>query len=156
MRFLGMSTTTTSIVSVLCSLIETCKDGQEGFREAAENVTDLDYKSLFTGLANQRQLYTGELRRMLLAMGESVEDSGSVAGAVHRGWMDLKGALTSGSEHAILAECERGEDSAVARYREALEHDDLPGNIRRVIDQQYAGVQAAHDRIRDLRDRTRG
>ena len=33
-----MSTTTTSITSVLNSLIETCKDGQEGFRAAAEAV----------------------------------------------------------------------------------------------------------------------
>jgi uncharacterized protein (TIGR02284 family) len=153
-RFLHMSTTTPSIASVLNPLIEACADGQEGYRDAAENVKNLDYKSLFAELAAQRQLYIGELRRQLLALGESVEESGSIAGAVHRGWLDLKSALTSGDEHAILSECERGEDFAVARYRVALAHDELPGNIRGIIEQQFEGVQAAHDRVRDLRDRT--
>jgi hypothetical protein len=29
----------------------------------------------------------------------------------------------------------------------------LPANIRSVVQRQFAGVQAAHDRVRDLRDR---
>jgi conserved hypothetical protein len=149
-----MSATTLSIASVLNSLIEICKDGQEGYQDAAERVTNVDYKSLFTELASQRQLFIGELRRLVMAQGESVEDSGSIAGAVHRGWLDLKAAVTSGDEHALLEECERGEDFAVARYRVALEHDELPENIQRMIAQQYSGVQAAHDRVKELRDRT--
>lgn len=148
-----MSTTTVSIASVLNSLIEACKDSQEGFRDAAQSVTDPDYKSLFAELANQRQTYNGELRRLVLSLGEPAEDSGSFAGSLHRGWMDLKAAMTSGDEHAILEECERGEDFAVARYRVAMEHDELPGNIISVIERQYAGVKAAHDRVRALRDR---
>jgi len=151
-----MSTTTVSIASVLNSLIEVCKDSQEGFRDAAQSVKDPDYKSLFAELANQRQTYNGELRRMVLSLGESAEDSGSFAGSLHRGWMDLKAAMTSGDEHAILEECKRGEDFAVARYRVAMEHNELPGNIISVIERQYAGVKAAHDRVRTLRDRIAG
>lgn len=151
-----MSTTTSSIASVLNSLIETCKDGQHGFREAAEKVKNADYKALFSEFAMQRQQFIGELQRLVAGLGEDVEKSGSVAGALHRGWIDLKSALTSGEEHAILAECERGEDSAVAEYREALEHDELPPEVRSVIQQQYVAVQDAHDRVRDLRDAHKG
>jgi uncharacterized protein (TIGR02284 family) len=67
--------------------------------------------------------------------------------------MDLKAALTKDEEHAVLVECERGEDAAVAEYREAIEHDELPFNVRQTIEQQYASVLASHDRVRDLRDR---
>lgn len=150
---MSMSTTIKSIASVLNSLIETCKDGQEGFRNAAENVRTADFKSLFSELSMQRQQFIGELQTLVRGLGEDTEKSGSVAGALHRGWIDLKSALTSGDEHAILAECERGEDSAVAEYRDALEHDELPANVRAVVRQQFMGVQAAHDRVRDLRDR---
>ncbi len=115
LRTLNMSTTTSSLPWILNGLIETCRDGQEGYRHAAEHVKDQDFKSLFAELANQRQLYVGELRSLLDSLDEGAAASGSVAGAMHRGWMDLKSLLTSGDEHAILAECERGEDAAVDR-----------------------------------------
>jgi uncharacterized protein (TIGR02284 family) len=149
-----MSTTTSSLPWILNGLIETCRDGQEGYRQAAERVKNQDYKSLFAELANQRQLYIGELQVMLDSLDEGAAESGSVAGAIHRGWMHLKALLTSGDEHAILEECERGEDEAVAQYREVLEHDDLPGNVRELLDRQFMGIQAAHDRVKALRDRT--
>jgi uncharacterized protein (TIGR02284 family) len=148
-----MSITTKSVASVLNSLIETCKDGQEGFRNAAENVKNADYKALFSELSMQRQQFVSELQTLVSGLGEDVEKSGSVAGALHRGWIDLKAALTSGDEHAILAECERGEDSAVEEYRDAIDHHEMPENVRAAIRQQYMAVQAAHDRVRDLRDR---
>ncbi|MEO7318692.1 MAG: PA2169 family four-helix-bundle protein, partial [Chthoniobacteraceae bacterium] len=80
------------------------------------------------------------------------ETAGSVSGALHRGWIDLKAALTSKDEHAILAECERGEDSAVAHYTEALADEGLPGHVTATLQTQYKAVKAAHDRVRDLRD----
>ena len=57
----------------------------------------------------------------------------------------------SADEADILAECERGEDSAVAEYKKAMEAD-LPASIRGTISRQYAAVKAAHDQIRGLRD----
>lgn len=148
-----MSTTTSSIASVLNDLIETCKDGQYGFQSAAETVKNADFKTLFSELSIQRQTFVGELQRLVASLAEETEKSGSLVGTLHRGWIDIKAALSSGDEHAVLAECERGEDSAVSAYRDALEHDELPASIREVIQQQSVAVQAAHDRVRDLRDR---
>ena len=149
-----MSTpTTTSIASVLNSLIETCKDGQYGFQSASETVKSADFKSFFAELSIQRQQYVGELEQLVGELGEETEKAGSLVGTLHRGWIDIKAALSSGDEHSILAECERGEDSAVSEYRNALGRDELPANVRAVIQRQSAGVKAAHDRVRDLRDR---
>ena len=147
-----MKTRTFSIASVLNSLIETCKDGQEGFRNAAEDVKSAPLKTLFNELSRQRGLFITQLQDLVHNLGEKTEKQGSVAGALHRGWIDLKSALTSGDEHSILAECERGEDSAVEEYREALDHEELPPHVREIVAQQYLAVQAAHDRVRDLRD----
>jgi uncharacterized protein (TIGR02284 family) len=148
-----MSTTTTSIASLLNSLLETCKDGQEGFRTAADGVQDADFKSLFVELSIQRQQFITELNALVASLGEQPEDNGSISAALHRGWMGLKAAISGGEVHSILAECERGEDAAVAEYRDALEHEDLPAEVRETIQRQYIGIQAAHDRVRDLRNR---
>lgn len=148
-----MNATSISIASVLNRLIETCKDGQDGFRFAADDVKSADLKSLFHELSDQRAQFATELQHLVSDIGEIPEEGGSVSAVLHRGWIELKSTLTSGDEHAILSECERGEDSAVEAYRDALDHDEMPDTIRGVIRQQFMGVQAAHDRVRDLRDR---
>ena len=144
-----MSNTT----SILNDLIETLKDGQEGYRAAAADVESSNLKSLFSEYSLQRSKFAGELQALAHSLGEeNPETSGSVAGAIHRGWIDLKAALSSKDEHAILAECERGEDSAVAAYKDALEEKELPSNVIETLRAQAADVKAAHDRIRNLRD----
>lgn len=145
----------TSNTSVLNNLIETLKDGQEGFRAASEDVQSSDLKALFSEYSLQRSSFAGELQSLVRDFGEGEpEDSGSVSGAVHRGWIDLKSALTSHDDHAILSECERGEDVAVAAYRKALEDPDLSGPVADTLQRQYSDVKAAHDRVKALRDST--
>ena len=144
-----MSTTT----STLNDLIETLKDGQDGFRTASEAVRASNLKTVFNEYSLQRSKFAGELQALAHSVGEKdPESTGSVAAAMHRGWINLKSAVTSQDDHAILAECERGEDSAVAEYRKALESEGLPGNVVQTIQTQFTAVQAAHDRVRDLRD----
>jgi uncharacterized protein (TIGR02284 family) len=143
--------TSETIASTLNSLIETCKDGQEGFRVAASDVKNADLKTLFSEYSLQRSQFTGELQTLVRTLGEDMEKTSSVAGAVHRGWINLKAAISSGDEHSILSECERGEDHAVAEYRKALAAE-LPANVRETVQRQATQVQAAHDRVRNLRD----
>jgi uncharacterized protein (TIGR02284 family) len=143
----------TDTTSILNNLIETLKDGQEGFQAASKDVQSADLKTLFSGYSLQRSKFAGELQTLARSLGEKEpETSGSVAGSLHRGWINLKSALASRDEHAILAECERGEDSAVAEYREALEESELPANVRETLNSQFVEVKAAHDRVRNLRD----
>lgn len=145
------------MVSTLNSLIETLKDGQEGFRQASEAVKDSALKTLFSEYSLQRAKFAGELQNEVIrSLGDSKpEDSSSVAGAMHRAWINLKSALTSGDDHAVLAECERGEDSAVAEYKKAMEDDTLSSPLRDIVSRQYTEVKAAHDRVKMLRDGTK-
>jgi uncharacterized protein (TIGR02284 family) len=140
------------IISTINSLIETLKDGQEGFKQAAEAVKDSNLKSLFSEFSLQRAKFAGELQSAARSIGESEpEDSSSTAGALHRAWINLKSAVTSGDDHAILAECERGEDSAIGEYKEAME-EGLASPINEIVSRQYSEVKSAHDRIKQLRD----
>jgi uncharacterized protein (TIGR02284 family) len=144
------------IISTINDLIETLKDGQEGFKQAAEAVKDSKLKSLFSEYSLQRSKFAGELQNEAISLGESKpEDGGSTSGAMHRTWINLKAAITSGDDHAVLAECERGEDSAVAEYKKAMEDEDLSAPIRETISRQFTDVKNAHDRIKALRDATK-
>ncbi len=140
-------------ISTLNSLIETLKDGQEGFRQAADAVKDSQVKTTLNELSLQRSKFAGELQSEVVKMGEpDPEKTSSTAGALHRAWINLKGALTSQDDHAILAECERGEDSAVSEYKKAMEGNTLMSPARDTVSRQYTDVKAAHDRVKAMRD----
>lgn len=139
-------------IDILNRLIETCHDGHEGFREAADGASDTELKGIFTRYSEQRANYAGELENLVRQLGGEPEQSGSIAGAVHRGWINLKTAIAGNDDKAILNEAERGEDSARSAYEDALENEHLPEAIRTTIQVQYEGVLAAHDHIKSLRD----
>ncbi|HEU4596148.1 MAG TPA: PA2169 family four-helix-bundle protein [Pyrinomonadaceae bacterium] len=137
------------VISTLNNLIETCRDGQNGFQTAAEGVEGSDLKMLFHSYSQQRARFVGELQDEVRRLGGDPENTGSVAATLHRGWIDIKAAVTGQDDGAVLSECERGEDSAVANYRAALDTD-LPANVRSLVERQFGEVKQAHDRIRSL------
>ncbi len=143
--------TNDNVISTLNNLIETCKDGQEGFQQAAEGVQNSDIKSIFYEYAQQRSQFAGELQSAVRELGGDPENAGSVSGTLHRGWINIKSAVTGQDAQAILNEAERGEDAAKNAYQEALE-EELPANVRSIVEKQAAAVQQAHDRVKSLRD----
>ncbi len=138
-------------ISTLNGLIETCRDGQEGFKQAAAGVERSDLKSLFFEFSQQRAKFVGELQDIVRTLGGDPENSGSFAGTIHRGWINIKSVVTGKDEGAILNECERGEDVAKNAYKEALDTT-LPAYVLQQLQDQYTAVQTAHDRVKALRD----
>ena len=140
------------VVSTLNELIETCRDGLDGFKEAAQNVKNPELKSFFNDAATERAYCVQELQTEVRRLGGEAEKTGSTAGAIHRVWMDIKGTLTGKDDHAILSECERGEDSAVSAFRGALKEGNLPPNILSIVERQLQIIQKTHDRVKQMRD----
>jgi len=140
--------------SILNDLVETSKDGEHGFRSAAADAKSAELKATFLRRADDCAKGASELQQLIARMGGKPEQGGSVAGAMHRGWVDLKAKVTGRDDLAILEECERGEDVAKAKYRKALDSA-LPDDVRSAVQRQYDGVVRNHDAVRDLRDRYR-
>ncbi len=141
--------------SILKNLVQTLKDGQEGFKQSAHHVKIPELKDLFERFSLERAKMAGELETELLSLGEEdpQNEGTSLSGKVHRGWIDLKAALTKNDDHAVLEEAERGEDVAKSAYKDALEHD-LPAPIREIVERQATEVKRAHDEVKRLRDAT--
>jgi uncharacterized protein (TIGR02284 family) len=138
-------------VSVIKDLIETCKDGQKGYLDAATHVKRADLKTFFNEQSLERGRFAEELRVELTRLGKPDEKpSGSVSGALHRAWIDTKVAL-GGGDKTILESIEAGEDTAKESYKKALGAS-LPADIAEIVRRQNASVQRAHDHVRNLRD----
>ena len=144
-------------ISVLNDLIETSKDGQEGFKSCAEDIKHPELKALFAKRSAECAAAAAELQAQVRALGGDPETSTSVAGDLHRRWVDVKSVFTGKDEEAVLNEAERGEDHALKAYKEALEKiskHNLVG-IRDLVESQFHGVQRNHDQVKALRNQAR-
>lgn len=142
------------IVKILNKLTEVSKDGEYGFQTSAEHAKSVAIKQLFLARAADCRQGAQDLQRLVRQYGGDAETGGTAVGAVHRGWVAMKGSLAGYTDLAMLEETERGEDVALAAYRKALE-EELPSDVRTVIEIQLQGVKRNHDQIRDLRNQAR-
>jgi uncharacterized protein (TIGR02284 family) len=142
------------VIDVLNDLIETCKDGEYGFKACAEQAKRADIKSVLMLRADDCRSAGQELAEQVRGLGGKPDESGSAMGALERGWVAVRTALTTYDDKAVLEECERGEDNALARYRKALKKP-LPAGIKLLVERQMQGVQRNHDQIKMLRDQLR-
>jgi uncharacterized protein (TIGR02284 family) len=138
------------VIAILNDLIETSKDGEEGFRSSAKNADDARLKDFFLRRSKEVSASVLELQAMVRSLGGEHVNSTSIGGLLHRRWMDIKTALTSNDNLAVLNETEHGEDAALAAYRKALEHD-LPLDVRAVVLRQIESVKRNHNLVKHMR-----
>src|ERR687886_1298407 len=119
-------------------------------RTAAEAVKSGEAKAVFSTRVKLIERAAAELQAEVRRLGGDPEKRGSVAGSLHRGWMNLKSAVTGKDDEAIIAECERGEETAVQSYEDALEKD-LPADVRAIVERQYRGTLQNLDKVRALK-----
>ena len=138
-------------IDVIEKLIETCRDGQAGYLEAAEYAKNHELRAFFSQQALERAKFAGELESEARHLGEA--DPGrkpSVASTLHRAWIDLKHKF-GGGDASILESVESGEHNARNNYHEALQAG-LPRDVQAIVEEQAESVFAAHDQVRTLQD----
>ena len=138
-------------IDTLNNLLEICRDGEFGFTESAEHTKTQEVKSVFLQRAQDCRTGAAELQQLIIEMGGEPDEGGTVGGAMHRGWVAVKGTLSGYSDMDMLEECERAEDVALAQYRKALKQE-LPMQAKAVVERQAQGTQMNHDQIRDMRN----
>ena len=135
-------------------LIKTLEDGRDGFAKAAERLeknSAPDVGRQFREFSAQRRAMADELRRSAQLVGYTVPEGGTIAGAVHRGWIAVKDVLSGDDAAAIIAAAEQGDDHAKSKYRDALSEQTLSPEIRTVIQRQAEQINTAHDYVSSLK-----
>jgi uncharacterized protein (TIGR02284 family) len=142
------------IVNVLNGLIEISRDGAEGFRTCATDVDDAALKLYFQNRAESCENAIRELNTEVRRHGGDPDSGSTLTGTLHRAWVNLKTAIMSHDNLSVLEECERGEAAAVLAYESAL-REELPGELRALLEKQLDGAKRNHDRVRQMRDAAR-
>jgi uncharacterized protein (TIGR02284 family) len=140
------------MIGYLNDLIETCKDGELGFRNAAQSVGeegDAELRTLLNAFAQQRARFAAELQNEVLRRGGEPAKDSHVSARFHRGWMNLKAAVAGMTEASVIAECDAGEQAAMRNYENVLK-ETVPADLLAIVEKQYMEIRQAHSRIRSL------
>lgn len=138
---------TKDVIEELNDLVEKNHDAVDGFQHAAEKVKDPNLKNYLIEHAQQRSQFNSELRQEITALGGTPEENKEGAAILHQTWMDIKAALSSDKEEAVLEECIRGDKNALDEYRDVLEERDVPDNVKTTVRNQMEKIESS---LRDL------
>jgi uncharacterized protein (TIGR02284 family) len=140
------------VIGIIQRLIETCKNGQLGFRAAAESIQNSEFRRLFNIFSQQRAQFVTELQSEMHRLAGPVKEAHATAPSGGN-TVPFRPAHTTKAaprdEAAVVAECQREEEAAVNEYQEALKAD-LPLDVQYVVKRQYMDIKDAYDRIRIL------
>ena len=132
------------------AVIEVLNDGQKGYVDIGEHITNPELRSFFMSESQTRGTYASEL-----AAAAGMSDVGGTAtAALHRSWGDLKAKL-GGGDHTLLETAEQGEDAAKKAYQEALADSSISGPVRSLLLQQQTHILSAHNKVKAFRDSTK-
>lgn len=148
-----MHSTNDAAVKALNSLIETTLDSANGYREAAKNIDAGDLRAMFSERAAKREAIVAQLQGEVRTFGGQPEDDQSLLGKAHNKFVDLKNAVTGGSDKAVVDEVERGEDFIKAKFEKALNDKDIPASSRSVVETAFREIKLDHDTISALKHR---
>lgn len=147
-----MSTYTKEVGKKLNSLLEKTYDAEKGFKKASENVENIALKNYFKNKAQERYNFGHELKSEISSFNQKIDKGGSITGAAHRAWMDVKALFSSDDEESMLEEAIRGEKSAVSEYNEVLSETSLPASTKSLLSLQKSHIENGLSRIKTLED----
>ena len=147
-----MSTYTEEIGNRLNDLLKKTYDAEKGFKKAAENIDNSALKTYFKQKAQERYDFGHELKSELKTFNQDIDKGGSVTGAAHRTWMDVKALFSSENQESMLEEAIRGEKAAINEYSEVINETSLPSSTKSILESQKNKIQNGLSRIKTLED----
>ena len=141
-------------VKVLQNIIEKNYDAKKGYAKAMQEAKSPTLKRFLQQQAAQRGRFATAIDQKLRQLGAAPKESGSVTGAMHRTWIDLKSALANNDDEAVLEEVIRGEKASVDKYQEVIKKNVLVPNVKTVLQSQMFDIQSTLHKVKRLEDIT--
>ncbi len=145
-------------IEVLNDLIRINNDRIEGYEKAIKNTdeTNADLRAVFNRMAQESRKYQSELTTHVQRLGGDPASGTTASGKIYRVWMDVKSGFSGAERKSVLEQCEYGEDAAQKAYEKALDTDnELPADIRSLIQEEKSSLRKSHDTIKNYRDTER-
>ena len=140
------------VIDNLNHLIAICNDGKYGYQTAAEDADSAALRAMFMEYSTQRAEFVNTLQQEVRRLGGDPDKGGGPLGAIHRAWIDVKSALSSKDNKAVLGACITGEQAAVNAYDNVLEDGGLSPDLRTLLTEQRRSIEEALYRVQSLHD----
>lgn len=137
------------IVSLLNDLLTKNYDAEKGYKEASEKIQNVSLKAYFDSQAKNRYDFGHELKAIIATYGGSPDTGTSITGDLHRTWIAIRDAFSSGDQ-SIYEECIRGEEAFSEEYAEILRDGTLPPDVSALISKQKSSADAALNSLRTM------
>jgi len=149
-----METSNATVVEILNDLIAINNDRINGYEHALKELSDedADLRPLFLSMIDESREIKIDLGREVEVYKGDIDTGTTTKGKIYRAWMDIKAVFTGHNRHAVLENCEYGEDAAQRAYQDALDAKELPGFILDMIYDQQQMLKASHNEIKAFRD----
>ena len=134
----------------LNELLEKNYDAEKGYKLAAEKVKNERLKAFFTERAQERYDFGHELKNEIRNFGENPDKGTSLAGDVHRSWINLKAPLTNDKDEPVLEEAIRGEKAAIEEYEDILKDSEIPASTGNILLKQKNAIVASLNEVKTL------
>ncbi|WP_151088433.1 ferritin-like domain-containing protein [Hymenobacter baengnokdamensis] len=139
-----------TIARALTDILNLNRTSVKGYQEAAEEVKSPELKAKLGEFSQQRAHFVADLEGYAKQYGMETKHDTTVesvatdaAAAVHRGWINIKSAITGQSDSAVLEAAETGEATALKAYETVLASTDVPAGAKTVFQQQHDAILQA-------------
>lgn len=140
-------------ISVLNDLLQITNDRINGFGKVEGKVWESysDLKGEYEKMISQTQIMKNEIINLITERGGDPNDTSSVAGNLHRAWIDVKNTLSLASnEHETLENVIFGEKHALEAYENALKSGELDEESTEVIGEQLKTLKDSYQQFSNI------
>lgn len=134
----------------LQDLLKKNYDAENGYKQVLQKTKNDSLKKWLRNQAAQRSHFATEIDQELRSLNETPADSGTALAAAHRTWIDVKTAVASDTDEAILEECIRGEKASVSEYESQINSNKFPGKLNSLLVDQCQKIKSTLDLAKSL------
>lgn len=118
-------------------------DSRDGYKQAAETVTDEGLTRTFQHIAERRDRIAGRVAELLHSDGRQPDVSGSTEAGVHRWWIRMRDKLSDHDSSSVVEECLRGEKELSRTLHSVAESGNLTVDHAPLIAEAISEVDLA-------------
>lgn len=141
-------------ISVLNDLLHITNDRIKGFERVEGKVWESysDLKGEYDKMISQSKIMKNEIINLITERGgKPDEDTSSLAGNLHRTWIDIKNSLpVTNNDQETLENVVFGEKHAIEAYDNALKSCDLCAESSKVIADQLKQLRVSYSQFRNI------
>ena len=139
-------------IDILNNLIVLHIDRIDGYKAAYTETYKEELRSMFTELQETSSQCKTELEAEVKRLGGTPEEGTMILGKLHRGWMDIKAAITGSDSDSILNSCKYGEQTIIKAYEDALdeEMEEVDHEQKAMISRQLNLLERDYEKVKTM------